>query len=43
MLLGMQQSPRAAEPIRIGLKQVIVWPAEYKSGEVVYPYEATRQ
>jgi len=24
-------------------KQVIVWPAEYKSGDLVYPYEAARR
>jgi branched-chain amino acid transport system substrate-binding protein len=31
------------EQFRDGSRQVILWPPEYKTGDIVYPYEATKK
>ena len=31
-------TPNDLEQFRDGSKQIILWPREYKTGEIVYPY-----
>jgi branched-chain amino acid transport system substrate-binding protein len=35
--------PNNVDQFRDGHKQPILWPAEYKSGEIIYPYENARK
>jgi branched-chain amino acid transport system substrate-binding protein len=35
-------APNDLEQFRAGTKQVILWPAEYKTGNMIYPYGAAR-
>jgi hypothetical protein len=35
--------PNDLEQFRAGSKQVILWPAEYKTGNMVYPYSEARR
>jgi branched-chain amino acid transport system substrate-binding protein len=36
-------APNDLEQFRAGSKQVILWPAEYKTGNMIYPYGEARQ
>ena len=36
-------APNDLEQFRAGSKQVILWPAEYKTGKIVYPYGDARK
>jgi branched-chain amino acid transport system substrate-binding protein len=35
--------PSNVEQFKSGVKQPILWPPEYKTGEMIYPYEAARK
>jgi branched-chain amino acid transport system substrate-binding protein len=36
-------APNDLEQFRTGSKQVILWPAEYKTGNMIYPYGEARK
>jgi branched-chain amino acid transport system substrate-binding protein len=36
-------APNDLEQFRAGSKQVILWPAEYKTGNMIYPYGEARK
>jgi hypothetical protein len=36
-------APNDLEQFRAGSKQVILWPAEYKTGNMIYPYSEARK
>ena len=36
-------APNDVAQFKNGEKQPILWPPEYKSGEMIYPYEAARK
>ena len=35
--------PNNLDQFRAGSKQPVLWPAEYKTGEMIYPYENARK
>ena len=35
--------PNNLDQFRDGSKQPVLWPAEYKTGEMIYPYENARK
>jgi hypothetical protein len=38
-----ERAPNDIEQFRAGSKQLILWPAEYKTGNMVYPYSEARK
>jgi hypothetical protein len=39
---GPERAPNDIEQFRAGSKQVILWPAEYKTCKMIYPYGEAR-
>ena len=37
-LMLASPTARAADPIKVGPRQIVVWPSEFKTGNLIYPY-----